>query len=204
MTENAAVVVGVDGSEGSLAALRWSALEAHRRQLPLRIVAGGGLDAVMPATASESFWRHLSAYQASWANDVVNDAADLARQTAPVEPQTAVHLTETAVIALQGEAESAGLLVVGSRGRGGAIASRLGSTAIVLAQQASCPVVVVPSAFGGPFDVETGRDVVVGVDGSQTSQRAVEFAFAEDGMVVRPHESGDVFGVGAANDGQLD
>lgn len=128
----------------------------------------------------------------------------IARQTAPVEPQTAVHLTETAVIALQGEAESAGLLVVGSRGRGGAIASRLGSTAIVLAQQASCPVVVVPSAFGGPFDVETGRDVVVGVDGSQTSQRAVEFAFAEDGMVVRPHESGDVFGVGAANDGQLD
>ena len=179
MAENAAVVVGVDGSEGSLAALRWSALEAHRRQLPLRIVAAGGLDAVMPATASESFWRHLSAHQASWANDVVNDAADLARQTAPVEPQTAVHLTETAVIALQAEAESAGLLVVGSRGRGGAIASRLGSTAIVLTQQASCPVVVVPSAFGGQFGVETGRDVVVGVDGSQTSQRAVEFAFAE-------------------------
>jgi hypothetical protein len=54
MTESAAVVVGVDGSEGSRAALRWSALEAHRRQLPLRIVAAGGLDAVMPTTASES------------------------------------------------------------------------------------------------------------------------------------------------------
>ena len=93
-----------------------------------------------------------------------------------MEPQTAVYLKETAVIALQGEAESAGLLVVGSRGRGAAIASRLGSTAIVLTQQASCPVVVVP---GGPVDVETGGDVVVGVDGSQTSQRAVEFAFAE-------------------------
>ena len=179
MTENAAVVVGVDGSEGSRAALRWSALEAHRRQLPLRIVAAGGLDAVMPTTASESFWRHLSGYQESWANDAVNDAADLARQTAPVEPQTAVYLKETAVMALQGESESAGLLVVGSRGLGGAIASRLGSTAIVLAQQASCPVVVVPSAFGAQFDVETGGDVVVGVDGSQTSQRAVEFAFAE-------------------------
>jgi nucleotide-binding universal stress UspA family protein len=35
MTENAAVVVGVDGSEGSGAALRWAAQEAHRRQLPL-------------------------------------------------------------------------------------------------------------------------------------------------------------------------
>ena len=93
-----------------------------------------------------------------------------------MEPQTAVYLTEAAAIALQGEAESAGLLVVGARGRGGAIASRLGSTAIVLTQHASCPVVVVP---GGPFDVETGGDVVVGVDGSPTSQRAVEFAFAE-------------------------
>ena len=175
MTENAALVVGVDGSEGSRAALIWSAQEAHRRQLPMRIVAAAGLDAVMPATASE-LWGHLWAHQESWANDVVNEAADLARQTAPVEPQTAAYLKETAVVALQGESESAGLLVVGSRGRGGAIASRLGSTAIVLTQQASCPVVVVP---GGPFDVETGGNVVVGVDGSPTSQRAVEFAFAE-------------------------
>ena len=179
MTANAAVVVGVDGSEGSRAALRWSALEAHRRQLPLRIVAAGGLDALIPETASASVSSNLSDYLESWAENVVNDAANLARQIAPVEPQTAVYLTETAVMALQGEAESAGLLVVGSRGRGGAIASRLGSTAIVLTQQASCPVVVVPSAFGGQFDVETGGDVVVGVDGSQTSQRAVEFAFAE-------------------------
>ena len=53
MTENAAVVVGVDGSEGSRGALIWSAKEAHRRQLPLRIVAAGGVYAVMPATASE-------------------------------------------------------------------------------------------------------------------------------------------------------
>jgi nucleotide-binding universal stress UspA family protein len=63
MTENAAVVVGVDGSEGSRAALRWAAQEAHRRQLPLRIVAAAGLDAVTPATASESFRRHLSAHR---------------------------------------------------------------------------------------------------------------------------------------------
>ena len=55
MTGNAALVVGVDGSEGSRAALIWSAQEAHRRQLPLRIVAAAGLDAVMPAAASESF-----------------------------------------------------------------------------------------------------------------------------------------------------
>jgi nucleotide-binding universal stress UspA family protein len=179
MTENAAIVVGVDGSEGSHAAVRWSAQEAHRRQLPLRIIAAAGLDAVMPAHASESFWRHLSAYQESWANDLVNEAADVARQTAPVEPQTGVYVREPAVIALQRESESAGLLVVGSHGRGGAIGSRLGSTAIVLTQQASCPVVMVPSASGEPFEEDAGANVAVGVDGSETSQRAVEFAFAE-------------------------
>jgi nucleotide-binding universal stress UspA family protein len=180
MTENAAIVVGVDGSDGSHAAVRWSAQEAHRRQMPLRIVAAGGLDAVAPATASESFWRDLSAYLESWGSYAVNEAADLARQTTSVEPQTAVHLREPAVIALQRESESAGLLVVGSQGRGGAIGSRLGSTAIALTQQASCPVVVVPTAFGGPVGAEEpGANVVVGVDGSETSQRAVEFAFAE-------------------------
>jgi nucleotide-binding universal stress UspA family protein len=179
MTENPAIVVGVDASEGSRAAVRWAAQDAHRRQLPLRIVAAAGLDALVPVVTSESFWRHVAAYQESWANDVVNEAADLARQiTAPVEPQTALYLREPAVIALKQEAESAHLLVVGSRGRGGAIESRLGSTAIALTQEASCPVVVVPTPVGGPFDAVTG-DVVVGVDGSQTAQRAVEFAFTE-------------------------
>ncbi|WP_328886807.1 universal stress protein [Streptomyces sp. NBC_00316] len=32
------VVVGVDGSEGSLRALDWAATEAARRQLPLRVI----------------------------------------------------------------------------------------------------------------------------------------------------------------------
>ncbi len=149
------------------------------RQLPLRIVAAAVLDPLMPPPTSESFWEHLTAYQESWANDVVNDAADLARQVAqPVEARTAVHLREPAVLALQREAESAHLLVVGSRGRGGAIESRLGSTAIALTQEVSSPVVVVPTAAGGHFDRVQG-DVVVGVDGSQMSERAAEFAFAE-------------------------
>jgi nucleotide-binding universal stress UspA family protein len=179
MAENGAIVVGTDGSEGSRAAVRWAAQEAHKRGLVLRIVAAGGLDALMPSAASESFWGYVTAYRESWASDVVNEAADDARQiAASVKPQTAVYVKESAVAALRREAESAELLVLGSRGRSSAIESRLGSTAIALTQVASCPVVVVPTTAEDPFDAAAGN-VVVGVDGSPLSQRAVEFAFAE-------------------------
>jgi nucleotide-binding universal stress UspA family protein len=179
MTDSLPIVVGVDGSEGSRAAVRWAAQEAHRRRLALRIVTAAGLDAMLPAATSEVFWGQVTAYQESRANDVMNEAADLARQaSAPVDVQTAVYLREPAVLALRREGESAELLVLGSRGGGGAVGSRLGSTAIAVTQEATCPVVVVPSAAERPPDDLTGN-VVVGVDGSEMSQRAAEFAFEE-------------------------
>jgi nucleotide-binding universal stress UspA family protein len=180
MAENGAIVVGTDGSEGSRAAVRWATQEAHRRGLALRIVAAGGLDALMPSTASESFWGYLMAHRESWASDVVNEATDVARQTAAsVEPQTAVYVRETAVAALQREAESSDLLVLGSHGRSSAFESRLGSTAIALTQVAPCPVVIVRTTAEDPLDAAAAGNVVVGVDGSPSSQRAVDFAFAE-------------------------
>ena len=126
----------------------------------------------MPATASESFWRHLSAYQASWANDVVNDAADLARQTAPVEPQTAVHLTETAVIALR---ERPSRRVCSSSARaGGAVRLRRGLGRPQSWWRSRLPArsLWCPAHSAGTFDVETGGDVVVGVDGSRDVRNA--------------------------------
>ena len=36
----AEIVVGVDGSEQSMAALHWAAREAHRRGAPLHVVTG--------------------------------------------------------------------------------------------------------------------------------------------------------------------
>ncbi len=179
MTETVPIVVGVDGSQGSRAAVRWAAQEAQRRGLALRVVMAVGLDAMLTAASSELFWSQVTAYQESRANDAVNEAADLARQvSAPVELQTAVHLSEPAVRALRREGETAELLVLGSRGGDGTVGSRLGSTAIAVTQEVSCPVVVVPSAAEQSPDDLTGN-VVVGVDGSEMSQGAAEFAFAE-------------------------
>jgi nucleotide-binding universal stress UspA family protein len=66
-------------------------------------------------------------------------------------------------------ADDAGLLVVGSRGRGAVRSAVLGSVALHCSTQARCPVVVVRPA---PETTSPSR-VVVGVDGSAASRLAV-------------------------------
>jgi nucleotide-binding universal stress UspA family protein len=74
--------------------------------------------------------------------------------------------------ALVEESEGADLVVVGSRGLGGFRGLLLGSVGTQVATHASCPAVVirdVPAA--------TSNVVVVGVDGSELSLAALDFAF---------------------------
>lgn len=83
--------------------------------------------------------------------------------------------------ALLAVAEVAEVLVVGWRGKSAAARFLLGSTSDALARHASCPVVVVHAAQNaGDGDRRAARgDVVVGVDGSDASAAAVEFACNE-------------------------
>ena len=86
--------------------------------------------------------------------------------------------------ALIRESEHASLLVVGGRGQGGFADLLLGSTALNVAAQAACPVVVMPREGGAaPYGAEAGP-VVVGTDASSRADRAMEFAFA------RAHDCG--------------
>lgn len=74
------------------------------------------------------------------------------------------------------EREGAGLLVVGSRGRGHLRSAVLGSVSRELGARARCPVVIVPS--GAPWAGTSGgvedpaASVVCGVDGSDQSLAA--------------------------------
>ena len=81
-----------------------------------------------------------------------------------------------AVVALRRASETARLTVVGSRGQGRVAGTLLGSVALAITAHGSAPVAVIP--VDGPGWTTTGP-VVVGVDGSPTSEAAIDFAFEE-------------------------
>ncbi|WP_369272511.1 universal stress protein [Streptomyces sp. R11] len=157
------VVVGVDGSSSSLAAVEQAAREAQLRRAELRVVHALSWP-VRPMYAP---------LDPSPLNRLVNEAAQRARTMAPEVEVTEAVETGDAVAVLEAESRAADLVVVGPRGMGGFIGMLLGSTAASLAAHSQCPVMVVREepAGAGP--------IVLAVDGSPVGEAAVEFAFAE-------------------------
>lgn len=134
-----AVVVGVDGSEGSLAALRWARREAFAR--------GSGLDVVHAWDAG--FSTELAAIAVGVTEEIEHDARvtlhGAVERTAGVgtDAPTEVLVHDVPERALLEAANDAAVLVVGSRGRGGFTGLLLGSVSRSCVHRASCPVVVV-------------------------------------------------------------
>jgi nucleotide-binding universal stress UspA family protein len=168
------VLVGVDASAPALGAVWWAAQEALRRRAVLRLVhafsvpTGPGVPAGRAGTDARAALR--SAIEAA-AGAVVEAAVAAAVEAAPgirVDPEAVAGF---AALTLMAEAGSAQLAVVGNRGLGGFPGLRVGSVALALAAHAPCPVVVVRDNPDGD------GPVVVGVDGSPTSEAAVGFAF---------------------------
>jgi nucleotide-binding universal stress UspA family protein len=138
------IVVGVDGSVSSLAALRWALAEARLRQATVEAVhvwhypalAMAGMESGAVIAAHDDF--------AAAARSQLDDAVDgvLADETDPPAVNRVV-LEGAAAETLVGHSESAELLVVGHRGRGGFAELRLGSVAHQCTSHAACPVLVV-------------------------------------------------------------
>ncbi|MFE1328311.1 universal stress protein [Streptomyces sp. NPDC058735] len=159
------VVVGVDGSASSLAAVAVAAREARSRGARLRVVHACVRTGARVGQPDDE----LRAY----ADRLAAGAVERARAEAPEVETRHVVVAAEPVTVLEAQSRAAQLLVIGSRGRGGFAGLLMGSTAVHLAAHGSCPVLVVrePPHPGGP--------VVLGVDGSAAGQRAVDFAFAE-------------------------
>lgn len=168
------VVVGVDGSNCSRAALDWAAAEAARRGVELRIVHALGMPLVVSAYGPTHF--RPTGEIDEQATDVLKSAADRSRELHPSVSVETVTALEEAPLALLRQSHRHDLIVVGTRGLGTVAAMFVGSVSIRVAAQAPCPVVVVPSDDEGrPATTELNR-VVVGVDGSKNARRALGLA----------------------------
>jgi nucleotide-binding universal stress UspA family protein len=133
------IVVGVDGSDPSRAALRWALRQAE--------LTGSGVDAVIawqfpvygwapvPATAMID-WEELATKQL---REAIAGEVDPA---SPVEVSPLVLEGNVAQVLLR-RAEGAELLVVGSRGHGGFASALLGSVSQHCAHHSPCPIVIV-------------------------------------------------------------
>jgi nucleotide-binding universal stress UspA family protein len=165
------VVVGYDESPQATTALRWAAAQADARGLQLRVVYAANPPVPLPWTSgamlpSNSVLQHSAA-------KVARRAADRISQEHPrlqVDSQGAVGSPAAELVM---HSEAAAFVVVGRRLHAGRVSS-LGSVSFALSAHARCPVVVVQ----GDTLREIGPEhpVVVGVDASRSSMRAVSFA----------------------------
>jgi nucleotide-binding universal stress UspA family protein len=136
------IVVAVDGSANSIAAVRWAADLAVVTGAEVVAVHAVGLlegrDAEGPRPTQSHRDEIRARFESTWCSPLV--AADvpsrrLLRDGNPVS-----------VILAVADEEAADLVVVGSRGLGGYPELLLGSTSTQIAQRSSRPVVIVPTA----------------------------------------------------------
>ncbi|MBD0422718.1 universal stress protein [Streptomyces sp. TRM S81-3] len=171
------LVVGVDGSNGSLLAVDWAVDEAARYGLPLRLVYASLWERHEGAVPSNSPERPGERVRA---DHVLASAAERARRRNPdLEVCTEAVLAE-AVSALLSESHHAFALVTGSRGRGELKGMLLGSVGLAVTARAHCPVVVVRG--DGPGLAGAHNRVLLGAGDPGTCGEAVRFAFREAGV----------------------
>ncbi|WP_346106206.1 universal stress protein [Nonomuraea maheshkhaliensis] len=161
MTEH--IMVGVDGSAPATAAVEWAAADARRRGRSLRLVH-----------VCERWPPSLGEAQSRYCADVLEAAAERAREVTPDVEVTTESRSGNVVEQLITGSASADSAVLGSRGRGGFAGMLLGSVGAAVAGHATGPVVIVR----GPAEDRYGR-IVVGYDGSECSQAAMEYAIEQ-------------------------
>lgn len=169
------IVVAIDGSPHAARALAWAVREAQLRSAALTVLHafavgrltrgrhGGAANERREAEAIELVHDALDPWSASGVDADIAVTPALGRQVAG---------------ALLHHARDADLLVLGSRGLGGFPGLLLGSVSQQVAAHASVPVAVIPDP--DPAQVPTDpTSVVVGVDGSPSSRRALEWGVEE-------------------------
>ncbi|MEV4511116.1 universal stress protein [Dactylosporangium sp. NPDC049525] len=165
------IVVGYDGSIEAREAVDWAADEAERTRSRLHVVYAYQL--AWPGAEYSEPVGDMTAEAQARGDSLVAEIVERVRRrgTAITVVGTAVHEAPASALIGLGDA-GADLLVVGNRGGGGITNLLVGSVSQQVATHAHAPVVVVR----GRHDATDGP-VVVGVDGSPSSDAALGLAF---------------------------
>ncbi|MFI7495762.1 universal stress protein [Kocuria sp. M4R2S49] len=145
----AAIVVGVDGSPQSVAALRWAA-----RLAP----AYGATVKVVGAWENPPEYVNFVHFKDDHFDELARKRVDRAVHEAfgedvPAGLSTVVEFGHPSKVLMQ-HSEGAAMLVVGRRGHGGFKGLLMGSTSSACVAHAPCPVLVLPEETVGAENVE--------------------------------------------------
>ena len=172
------IVVGVDGSPASMVAVDWATRDSAMRNAPLTLVhVASGLAGTWPQMPTPT---GFGEWQRRRGREIFDDAVRIVEAAIPgpgliqVEAEMYYSATIPTLVDISKEAE---MVVVGSRGHS-AFGSLLGSVSAGLVQHAHCPVAVIHDE--DPLMPHPAQaPVLVGIDGSPTSELATEIAFDE-------------------------
>lgn len=169
------ILVGVDGSEPSNAAVVWAAREAALRHVPLTLIhmlnAAVPMYPEMPLSMGMGIWRDEDGRRVL--QHAVKVAEDVIGTGRPVPVSTELKCSPPVHTLVQ-LSENADMLVVGSHGRSAVGRGLLGSVSSGVIRRANCPVAVIRDETEHPE-----APVVVGIDGSPASELATALAFEE-------------------------
>ncbi|MEU2263145.1 universal stress protein [Streptomyces sp. NPDC019645] len=170
-----AIAVGVDGSDGSLAAVDWAADEAALRGAALRLV-----NATRWAEHQLQAVRVSHEDRAGQADGVLGAMEERVRSRRPELAMTAEEIEDSPASVLLEAASRADVLVVGSHGLGSVGGFIIGSVGQEVVADAKEPVVLVRPDYRDDAHGTHGggrRKVVLGLDVTDAREELLEFAF---------------------------
>lgn len=174
------IIVAVDGSSTSKAAVEWAARDAGLRHGPLTLVhvlpnPVVGTWLTPPSIDAYATWRETRSREILDESQHIVDGVLLELGPVSVERETFVGPVIPTLVDLS---KDAAMVVVGCRGESGLSRQLLGSVSTGLAHHAHCPVAVVHDERAQDRAARQAP-VLLGVDGSPASEQATAIAFEE-------------------------
>jgi nucleotide-binding universal stress UspA family protein len=173
------VLVGIDGSPNAAAALAWALVDARARRVPIEAVYVFyepsfvyGTPGYVPLSEAE-------------VDGLGRDVLDAALSTIANPGDVKIDLRTTMgfpvdVLAQATEEDDVEMVVIGARGKGGVAGLLLGSVSHAMTHRSRKPLAIIPADWKADDSGEPSeRRILVGVDGSEESERALAWAIAD-------------------------